>query len=174
MPYRLLPAIFLVLLAGACASSGPSAIDRLGSDRQRSAATLCEFRQRPRPSVMLHIDKTSQIYLGEIDVEAYKQEFEEVASAVAMPVVAMYRREYRADCRNEATGAWYPCTKTVDIDLSKVEVIVRGLDLERVSEHAVEMCDKHTLTLIPAEGDIRRLSAKFRCELVRRRMCPLE
>ena len=169
MPYRLLPAIFLALLVGACASTGQQ-----GSDWQRAAETLCEFRQRPRPSVMLHIDKTSQVYLGEIDVKAFKQELDAVASAVAKPTKPLYRREYRSDCRNKATGAWYPCTKAVEVDLSKVEVIVRGFDLERVAEHAVDMCDKHTLSLIPAEGDLRKLSAEFRCELVRRQFCPLE
>lgn len=169
MPYRLLPAIFILLLAAACASS-----EERGAEWNQAAETLCEFRERPRTSVILHIDKTSVVYLGEINVKAFKQESDTVASAVAKPIKAMYRREYRTDCRNKATGAWYPCTRAVEIDLSKVEVIVRGLELERVAEHAVEMCNKHTLTLIPKEGDIRRLSAEFKCELVLRRFCPLD
>lgn len=169
MPHRLLPSIFLALFASACASTVQ---DR--ADWQRAAETLCEFRERPRPSIMLYIDKTSRVYLGEIDVKAFKQDLDSVASAVAKPTKAMYRREYRSDCRNEATGAWYPCTEAVEVDLSTVEVIVRGFDLERVSRHAVDMCDKHTLTLIPLEGDLRKLSAEFRCELVHSQFCPLE
>ena len=108
-PVRLLP-LLLGLLA-ACTSS----------TARQAADTLCEFRERPRPSIMLHYDKTSQIYVGEIDVEAFSEDFRSVASAVAKPIESSYRREDRADCRNEATGTWYPCTQVIEIDLSKVE-----------------------------------------------------
>lgn len=162
-PARLLP-LLLALFAAACTSSAS----------RQSADSLCEFRERPRPSIMLHYDKTSQIFVGEIDVEAFAEDFRSVASAVAKPIEPSYRREDRADCRNKTTGAWYPCTQVTEVDLTKVEVIVRGIDLAQVARHAVAMCDKHTLSLIPIESDMRRLSAKFKCELVAKRFCPLK
>lgn len=161
-PARLLP-LLLALFVAACSSSAA----------RQSADTLCEFRERPRPSIMLHYDKTSELFLGEINVKAFAEESRSVASALAKTIEPSYRREYRADCRNKATGAWYPCTQVIEVDLTKVEVIVRGFDMKRVARHAVAMCNKHALTLIPFEGDLRRLSAKFKCELVAKRFCPL-
>ena len=157
----------LLLIAALTAVACTSAPER------QSADSLCEFRARSQPSVMLYYDKTSQIYLGEIDPKVFAEDLSSVPSAVAKPRIATYHRDVRTDCRNPQTGAWYPCTKPIDVDLSQVEVIVRGYHMERVSRHAVALCNKHTLGLIPVEGDVKRLSAEFTCEIVAERYCPL-
>lgn len=157
------PILFVLFLA-ACTSAA----------EQQAAQTLCEFRERPLPTLMMYFDKTSLVYIGEIDVEKFAEELDSVASAVARPTKKVYRREDKADCRNEATGAWYPCKKVVEVDLSRIEVIVRGYDLDRVSRHAVQVCNRRTLNLIPRSGNARVFSGKYRCELVRRQFCPLQ
>jgi len=134
---------------------------------------LCRFGPQPEGTIVGHIDKRDARLIGEIDVKAVAEDTSLVASALARPLQPVYRRSDRADCRNEATGAWYPCTKVVEVDLSKVAVIARAFELDSAADYALDLCNAETAKLVPDVADVRPTSGKYRCTVSERRFCRL-
>lgn len=137
-------------------------------------ASLCKFPdKRPKTQLIVHVLPSGLIASGEIDTELFRKFGTTVLSAMARPDQDHIRKTYPADCHDKARDYWYPCTKTVDIDLSKFRGIGRAATYKKAERIAVRLCESLTRNAVPKVSGLEVEDSRTYCRVSVRKACPL-
>lgn len=154
----------LGVLLGGCA----------GERTEQALGELCQYRNRPAPFLVAYYSEQAVLVSGDIKPELFAEEgHTSIPSAMARPRIDVYEQKRRKDCYNEEEDYWYPCTETVEVDLSEHGTIIRGIGLDRAAQDAVTYCNREVMKAVPEIDRQQITSAEFRCEVVAKRDCPI-
>ena len=92
---------------------------------------------------------------------------------MARPNQSLIRKDYLADCHDKARDYWYPCTKTIAIDLSKYRGIGRAATFKKAERIAVNLCESLTRKAVPKIAGFHVEDSRTYCRVSARRACPL-
>lgn len=162
------------LVGVVCAGLGALLAACAGQQHQAALDELCRFGHREPPFLVAYYSKQAVLVSGDIRPDLWKEEQSSIPSAYAKPATPLYEQTRRKDCYNEAEKYWYPCTETVEVDLSKHGAIIRGMSIDRAAQDAVTYCNREVQKAIPPVDDQSLTSAAYRCEVVARASCPIE
>lgn len=138
-------------------------------------ASLCSFEfDRPDNQLVGHILPSGQYAPGELNVEVFREWSETIGSAMARPNKDVYRREFRDDCHNKEGNYWYPCYKTIEVDLSDIRGIGRALNLDQAGLLAIRRCERLTKKRAPKIYQVTRETPDLQCSVSYRISCPLK
>jgi len=157
-------ALIALLAASGCASPTNASLE----------ASLCTFPiKRPKTQLIVHVLPSGLVASGEIDIELFRESGDTVLSAMARPNQNLIRKNYLADCHDKARDYWYPCTKTVEIDLSKFRGIGRAATFKKAEQIAVRLCESLTRRAVPKIAGFTVEDSRTYCSVSARRACPL-
>ena len=139
---------------------------------RKAESYLCDFGKFPATTVVGHQKKSGVIVRKEIEPAEVAEYASSVASTLARPITEKFTRKYKADCYNKKKDYYYPCTKTVRLNFTKVEAIFRAADFERSDRFAVALCEQMTANLLAnvVEGRIR-IGVDLSCQPALRKFC---
>lgn len=157
-------ALAALLAASGCATPTDTSLE----------AGLCTFPiKRPKTQLIVHVLPSGLVASGEIDIELFRESGDTVLSAMARPKQDLIRKNYPADCHDKARDYWYPCTKIVEIDLSKYRGIGRAATFKKAERIAVRLCESLTRNAVPKISGLVVEDSRTYCRVSARRACPL-
>ncbi len=139
---------------------------------KKAEAYLCDFGKFPETTIIGHMKKSGVTVTKEIEPAEVAEYASTVASTLARPITEKFTREYKADCYNKKKDYYYPCTRTVRLDFTKVEAIFRAADFDKTDRFAVLLCEQMTANLLAnvVEGRIQ-VGVDLSCRPALRKYC---
>jgi hypothetical protein len=159
-------ALICVLSVIGCSGAAPIA--------ELKTSDLCTRSKRAKPFIVAHVDERGEAWQGDAPRGEYDGVVRKVATALAVPKTAVFKRRARADCYDKAKDVWYPCVKVTRVDFSHVRGMARAPKMNRARAIAMQLCESEVRKRSPkADGYARFDSASFGCEVVQTDFCPV-
>lgn len=136
---------------------------------------LCEMKKRRPASVIIrHHGPSGRLLYGDVlDYKGFDAKgTTELRSAIAVPVEPVYRQKIRADCRDPATGRYYPCYQTIEFDMREVAGLARS-NIADPTDIAMSLCSEAARRFWQASAGFKETNKSQECKIAARAICPL-